>query len=301
MRRGRRVQKAWVAATLVWLVASTGASETPPMPAAELVRRTVQNEVRSSEAEQTPHMFVSLKETTHGSQTKVYCETRDAMAGMAIANDGKPLTTEQRRAEEARLDLLMKDPEELKRKHQREKEDAERVAHIVRAMPDAFLYEYDGIERGSDALGKDGDELVRLKFRPNPKYDPPTKTEQVLQGMQGIMLVDATQYRIARIDGTLYKDVAFGWGILGHLDKGGHFLVEQSDVGDGSWDIRKMSLAFTGKILLFKHLDIRSTETLKDFRPVPRNLTFAQGVELLKKRENTLAEVDGPATNHNQK
>ena len=277
MRRGRRIQTAWAAAALiVSLITSALGSQAPAVPAAELVRRTVQNEVRSSE-DQTPHMFVSLKETGHGSQTKIYCETKDAMAGVAIANDGKPLTAAQRQAEEARLDQLMKDPEELKRKRQREKEDAERVARIVRAMPDAFLYEYDGTEHGSAVAGNEDDELVRLKFRPNPKYDPPTRTEQVLAGMQGTLLVDANRYRIARIDGILYKDVAFGWGILGHLDKGGHFLVEQGDVGDGSWDIRKISLAFTGKILLFKHLDIKSTETLKDFRPVPRNLTFAQG------------------------
>ena len=79
-------------------------------------------------------------------------------------------------------------------------------------------------------------------------------------------------------------------GILGHLDKGGHFLVEQGDVGDGTWDMRRIGLTFTGKILLFKHLDIKSTETYSDFRSVPTTLTFAQGVELLKKQEATLAE-----------
>lgn len=296
-----RVQTAWATAAMVVSLVTSAASQTPAMPAGELVRRIVQNEVKASEAEQTPHMFVSLKETAHGSQTKLYCETKDAMAGMAIANDGKPLTAAQREAEEGRLDQLLRDPEELKKKHQREKEDAERVTRIVRAMPEAFLYEYDGTEPGTSVLGKDGEELVRLKFRPNPRYEPPTRTEQVLQGMQGTMLVDANRYRLARIDGMLYKDVAFGWGILGHLDKGSHFLVEQGDVGDGSWDIRKMSLTFTGKILLFKHLDIKSTETLRDFHPVPRNLTFAQGVELLKKHENTLAEIDRLTPNRNQK
>ncbi len=132
--------------------------------------------------------------------------------------------------------------------------------------------------------------MVRLKFRPNPKYDPPSHVEQVLQGMQGQLLIDAHQHRIARIDGTLFKDVGFGWGILGHLDKGGHFLVEQADVGDGTWDMARMSLSFTGKILLFKRIDIRSTEVYSDFRPVPAGLTFAQGVDLLKKQEATLAE-----------
>jgi hypothetical protein len=288
-------------AAMVSLVASAWAAQIQSIPAGELVRRTVQNEVKASETAGTPHMFLSHKEGTHGSQTKLYCETKDAMAGMAVANDGKPLTAAQREAEEARLNQLMRDPEELKKKRQHEKEDDERAAHIMRAMPDAFLYEYDGTERGTDGMGKEGDELVRLKFRPNPKYDPPSRTEQVLEGMEGTMLIDANRYRIARINGTLFKEVAFGWGILGHLDKGGHFLVEQGDVGDGSWDIRKMSLGFTGKILLFKHLDYKSTETLKDFRPVPLGLTFAQGVELLKKQENTLAENSHPAASQSHK
>lgn len=278
-----------LAVLAVCLGASAWGTEQPPLPPGELVRKTVQNEVKASETP-SPHMFISNKEGARGSQTRLYCETKDAMAGMAIANDGKPLSAEQRQAEEARLEQLMKDPEELRKKREREKEDAERVARIVKAMPDAFLYEYDGTEQGRPGLGKEGDPLVRLKFRPNPKFDPPSRTEQVLQGMEGIMLIDSSKYRIARIDGTLYKEVAFGWGILGHLDRGGHFLVEQGDVGDGTWDTRKMSLAFTGKILLFKHIDIKSTEILSDFRPVPKGLSFAQGVDLLKKQENTLAE-----------
>jgi hypothetical protein len=212
------------------------------------------------------------------------------MAGMAIAYDDKPLTPQQLQAEEARLDQLMNSPAELARKRQKEKEDADHITRIVRAMPDAFFFEYDGTMPGQSGLGKDGSELIRLKFRPNPKYDPPTHVEQVLQGMQGLMLIDARTHRIARIDGTLFRDVGFGWGILGHLDKGGHFLVEQSDVGDGSWDMSRMSLAFTGKIMIFKKLDIKSTETYSDFRPVPNSISFAQGVDLLKKQEAILAE-----------
>jgi hypothetical protein len=265
-------------------------TQLPSMPPAELVRKTVQNEVRASQGEAVPHMFTSRKETSRGSQTKLYCETRDAMAGMAIANDDKPLSTEQRQAEETRLTNLANSPEELRKKRQREKEDAERVGHIVKAMPDAFLYQYEGMETGRTGLGKQGSDLVRLRFRPNPNYEPPTRTEQVLTGMQGSLLIDTHTLRIARIDGTLFKDVGFGWGILGHLDKGGRFLVEQGDVGDGAWDIQKMSLAFTGKILFFKRIDIKSTETFSDFHPVPKDLSFAQGVELLKKQKNMLAE-----------
>jgi hypothetical protein len=112
----------------------------------------------------------------------------------------------------------------------------------------------------------------------------------VLAGMQGYILVDAAIRRIVKIDGTLFKDVSFGWGFLGHLDKGGHFLVEQSEVGDGTWEITHMSLNFTGKILLFKGISIATDEVLSDFRRVPADTTFAQGVDLLKMEQAKLAK-----------
>jgi len=260
------------------------------MPPQELVRKAVQNELKAAKTEGINHMYRSRKETPRGSQTRLYCETRDAMVGLTIANNDQPLTPEQVKAEEARLDSYTRNPDELRKKRQQEQEDADRVTRIMRAIPDAFLFEYDGTEPGTATVGKQGDELVRLRFRPNPHYVPPSRVEQVLSGMQGMLLIDTNAYRIARIDGTLAKEVAFGWGILGHLDKGGHFLVEQSDIGDGSWDTRRMSLSFTGKILLFKHLDIKSTEVTSDYRQVPRDLTFAQGVEMLKKHLQELAE-----------
>jgi hypothetical protein len=112
--------------------------------------------------------------------------------------------------------------------------------------------------------------------------------------MQGYVLVDAVRYRIASIDGTLFKPVGFGWGILGHLDRGGRFMVQQQEVGDNLWEISSMTLSFTGKILLFKNLNISSTEVFSGFKRVPSDLTFAQAVELLKKEESSLA-ADNPA------
>ncbi len=256
----------------------------------ELVRAAVANEMAAANDNSIKHMFRSRKQTPQGSQTRLYVETRNAMAGMTIAYNDQPLTPEQVQGEENHLAGLVDNPEQLKRKHSQEQETAERTLRIVKALPDAFLYEYDGEERGAADLGKDGARLARLKFRPNPAYEPPSRVEQVLEGMQGFVLIDSEARRIARIDGTLFKEVGFGWGILGHLDKGGHFLVEQRDVGDGSWDISRMSLSFTGRILLFKSISIKSEEVFSDFRRVPADTTFAQGVEMLKAEEAKLAE-----------
>jgi len=257
------------------------AQATPESPS-ELIQKAVDNEIAANDTA-ARFSFTDLKETSHGSQTELLIETNEAMAGMVVAINGKPLTAEQRRAEDSRLARLLNNPDELRRKQKSEKEDSERVDRIMKALPEAFLYEPDGTEIGGQSAGKRGDPLVRLKFHPNPKYRPPTRVEQVLEGMQGFVSIDAKQHRIARIDGTLSHEVSFGWGILGHLDKGGHFFVEQADVG-GRWEITRMDLAFSGKILLIKSLTIKSNEVFGDFRSVPPNLTFAQGVEVLKKQ-----------------
>ncbi|HKS73922.1 MAG TPA: hypothetical protein VJQ82_12055 [Terriglobales bacterium] len=275
----------WI--TLLLPVPIFGQTGLPPV---QLVRRTVDNECKASTPGGPNFMFKDFKQTPNGSQTKLLVETRDATAGLLIAINGKPLSAEQRQAEIARVERFVQYPDELRKKQKQEKDDADRVTRIMRALPDAFLYEPDGTELGSESAGKPGDELVRLKFRPNPNYNPPTHTEQVLTGMAGYILIDANHDRIAKIDGTLVKEVGFGWGILGHLDKGGRFVVQQADLGDDHWEISRMDLSFTGKILLFKNLSIKSTEVYSDFRLAPPNLTFAQGVELLKKQEAEVAE-----------
>ena len=280
------VLRALAATIFVSSLSTSGWAQSTVSPT-ELVRRTVKNELRDDHAK---FMFRDQKDTPHGSQTKLLVQTNEAMAGMLIAVDGKPLGPNQRQQEQERLNQLATNPSALEQKRKREKEDADRVQRIMQALPDAFLYEKDGEQVGKPGVGKEGDELVRLKFRPNPKYDPPTHTEQVLTGMQGYMLIDENKSRLAEIDGTLYKDVGFGWGILGHLDKGGRFVVRQGEVAPNHWDVTQMRLDFTGKVLLFKSLSIKSNEVYSDFRPVPANLTFAQGVELLRKQEETIAE-----------
>ena len=250
----------------------------------ELVRETIRHEITSDTDRTQSYMFRSRKETARGSQTKLMVETRDAMAGMLVAINDQPLTPEQRQAEAAHLQYISSHPEEIARKQRQEKDDADRVARILRAMPDAFLYEPDGTEQGKEGVGKPGEELVRLKFRPNPKYNPPTRVEQVLTGMQGVIRIDARHQRLANIDGTLFRDVGFGWGILGHLDRGGHFQVEQGTLDDEHWTMSRISLEFTGKILLFRNIAFKSTETFSDFHPVSPNLTFAQGASLLQQQ-----------------
>lgn len=266
------------------------AQDSQQIPIRELVRRVVDNELAAANKKTHRFMFRSHRMTANLDQEKLYVDTKDAMAGMVTAWNSKPLTPGLRKAENDRLTRLLADPEELRHKQKQERENSDRIQRIIKAMPDAFLFNYDGTETGTSSAGRPEMELIRAKFRPNPDYDPPTKVEQVLTGMEGTVLVDPKTARFARIDCTLFRDVGFGWGILGHLDKGGHLRAEQAEFSPGVWVPTLMSLRFTGKLLFFKSLNYKSDESFRDFRPVPPDLTFAQGIEMLKKENSALAE-----------
>lgn len=283
------------AAAAILLLAASFAQQTPPVsngapadqPLAinpqELVRRAVANEIKPGDDVRL--MFRVRRQTSKGVQTRQYVETAEGTAGMLIAVNDQPLTALQRQQEFARLDQLRSNPAELRKKRKQQKEESDRVTRMVQSLPDAFTYQYEGKQEVN------GLEVVRLRFTPNPDFDPPSREQQVFTGMEGFLLIEPSQARIARIDGTLFKDVGFGWGILGHLDRGGRFVVVQGPVANGYWSTTHMQLSFTGKALFFKSINIQETEDTSDFRRVPGHMTFAQGVELLKKgRDGVLAE-----------
>jgi hypothetical protein len=294
--QGRLSVRVARAGALVALLAATSAlpaqeAKAPELEAGDLVRLAVANEVAAASKHEALHMFRSRKQTPKGSQTRLYVETTDALAAMLVALNDQPLTPQQQKGEADHLAWLMTDPDQMRKKRAREKEDEERTLRIVKALPDAFLYEYAAAESGPAGLGEPEDHMAKLNFKPNPAYSPPSRVEQVLAGLQGYLLVDTKVRRLARIDGTLFREVSFGWGIIGHLDQGGHFLVQQADLGlgDGAWGITEINLNVTGKLLLFKSLKMVTDEVLSDFRKMPENLTFAQAVEILKAEHEKLA------------
>jgi hypothetical protein len=294
-----RILSAGIVVTGIWAGSLPARAQSNAVQSAnrpdDLVRDTVRKEVAAANDSSVRYMFRACKKTAQGSQTRLYVETQQAMVGMTIAYNGKPVSQEQLQGEQGRLAGLIANPEQLKRKEKLEKEESEHTLRIVKALPDAFLFTYDGQEAGISGMGREGKQLVRLKFRPNPSYKPPSHVEEVLVGMQGFLFVDPEARRIARIDGTLFREVTFGWGILGHLNQGGHFFVQQQDLGDGSWEISCMRLDFAGKVFLFKNIAIKSEEVFSDFRRVPASITFAEGVKMLE-QEQSKPEKNGSET-----
>ncbi|MGI9103042.1 MAG: hypothetical protein ACR2IF_11430 [Terriglobales bacterium] len=285
------MQSSRTLAYLVVVVMAAGSvfAQQPPKPdlpanPTDLVRHAVANELRTDP--NRPHYMFRLtkKKSEQHSETREMIETQNGVIGRLLLVDGKPLTAEQRQKEDKRLQRLVEDPSALASKQQSQKEDDARTRKMVAAMPDAFLYDYAGTQDEAP-----WGELVLLRFKPNPNFNPPSRETMVYRGMQGTMAIAVPAYRLAKIEAKLFRDVTFGWGILGHLDSGGQFVVIQKPVEDGHWEASHMVLNFTGKALLFKTIRINEDETSSDYRAVPA-MTVAQAVELLKKRDGELAQ-----------
>ncbi len=275
-----------VAAVMVALIVSVlgHAQQKGNIDPLELVRQASKNEIRASNV-QFYKMFRDTTEYKDHSITKEIVRTKQGGLTTTLLINGRPLTAEERQKENERLDKFAHDADARSKRRESNKADDKRAEAMLSSLPDAFLYTYAGTDHGPN-----GEELVHLKFRPNPNFNPPNHETAVYQGMEGDLIIDRKAMRIAKIDGTLFKDVDFGWGILGRLDKGGRFIIVQRDVGGGDWEEVQETLQFHGKILLFKPLTIWSTETMTDFRPVPPDITTAQALDLLQKSTEAVAQ-----------
>lgn len=269
-----------------WVAVSQPTPPLGPVPSdpSRLVRDAVQNELRALENDPTRWMYRLHKEKERYTLDTEIVETGDGALSRTLLFNGQPLTADQRAQDEERMRRIAGDPAEQARRERRAKEDKEKVRQLLRPIPDAFLFQYAGMEDG----------LARLTFQPNPRYSPSTREARVYQAMSGSLWIDPSALRLVKIESQLFADVTFGAGLLGRLEKGGTLKLVQKDVGDHHWLPVELDLEMRGHVVLFKTLSIQQKQSLTDFHRVPAGLTMAQGLEML------LHSGDGAATAQNQ-
>ena len=264
------------------LQAQTAIGALPPLPADanQYVRDTIKYQLEADAADHTHWRYRIHREDDKGSQDRDVIDTKDGQLARTLLINGQPLTPEQRAADEARMKKLVTDPGERAKRAKRAKDDEDKGTQMLKAITDAFIFKYQGAENGQ----------VSLSFFPNPHYDAPNRELQVFRSMSGKMWIDRAERRLARLDGSLFEDVTFGWGLLGRLNKGGTFSVTQSRVGDNHWEYVSLDVKMVGHAVIFKSINVKQQERLTDFRRVSDNLTISEAYQLLEKVEAVSAE-----------
>ena len=236
----------------------------------DLARRVITNELKFQD-DHTNWMYRLEKGQYGKKQVEEMIETKEGSLSRLLSINDRPLTAKQQAEEDQRVQELMTS-RSAKRKLQRAL-DAETLQgqRLFKMLPDAFVFNYAGGEGN----------LVKLSFKPNLNFHPPSLEARVFHDMEGEMWVDCKQERLAAFNGHLTQDVKFGLGLLGYLYKGGHFEVRQAEVVPGHWDMTAISVAMTGKALLFKSFGVQKTENRRDFHRVSDDLTLTQAADIL--------------------
>jgi hypothetical protein len=264
-------------------------TDSPPLPkdANQLVKDAIKHQIEADAADHTHWRYHIHREDEKGSQDRDVIETKDGQLARTLLINGQPLTPEQRSADEARMKKLVDDPSERAKRDKRAKDDEDKVAQMFKAIPDAFIFKYEGAENGQ----------VKLSFFPNPHYDAPTRELQVFRSMSGKMWIDRAALRMTRLDGSLFEDVTFGWGLLGRLYKGGAFSVSQSRVADDHWEIVSLDVRMSGHAVVFKTINVKQLQRITDFHRISDSMTISEAYQLLEKGDAVSAENQGGVEN----
>jgi hypothetical protein len=259
---------------LSFLVLASTAAIAQSNPQAR-VSKMVENDL---ESQKHPRywMYLDLKKKPGRTELSRVIQTPECWVTWLVAIDGHPPTEEERKHAREQLEKLVNNADARKKNRDEIDADGRKSAELLKLLPEAFLFTRAGREGKS----------IRLKFRPNPKYRPSSNEARVFHAMEGVLLIDAKQTRLAKLSGRLISDVDFGFGILGKLRKGGTFEVVQSEVAPKDWEVSLLDIDISGRALFFHSIGEQQHEVRSQFKPVPSGLSLAQAASMMTKSPN---------------
>lgn len=269
--RRRLRGSAWLLSVVVCL--PLGAQQTP----LQMVTAMVHNEQK---ARQNRDFFRYTSEERssrtggHLWKEKVV-ETPDGLLRRLIAEDGKPLSGDRAAVEDRRIAALVADPEAFRASNADRRSDEARIARLLDTLPKAFVL---------SANGTQGD-CMRIAYRPNPDYTPSNYDERIVHALAGTVLIHVPDMRLCGIDGHLVDRVNFGYGLLGHIEKDGHFSLTRRPVTASDWKSTHITVHLDGKVLLLKSISRDEEAVHTDQKTVSADLPLAQAAALTQPTE----------------
>jgi len=262
------LQRLLAVSAILFVVATYASAQQSPH---DLVRDVVYNELHDRERD-SYWQYHSTRVTGSRTELREQIETQQGPVYRVIEINGKPLDADQRKKEDARLTELLTNPRELARNKQNHEQDEERLHQVLKILPEAFLFDYEGSATG---------DTVRIAFHPNPAFAPHSYEERILHGLTGVAMVNQTQKRLIDMSGKLIERIDFGYGILGHVEKDGVFQIHREQVNATHWKTSLVDVHVQGKILLFSTITKDQHEVRSGFRPVPLDISPVQAKEIL--------------------
>jgi hypothetical protein len=263
-----RSQAGRVALVLALLAVAAWPQET------SLIEKVAANEVAARKGR--PHFFYVAEERSARTGGHLWkenvVETTDGSLRRLIAIDNQPLTAAAAEAEQRRIDNLVSHPDEFRRLNQAHKDDEDRATQLLQILSSDFVLTPNGEANG----------CLRFTFQPKPDFRPASYQERVAHEISGTVSLKRPEDRLCSLEATIVHPVEFGFGMLGHIDQGGHFSLARKQVDEKNWKSDHISVHINGRILMLKSLAQDQEAVRSEIRVVPLDLTLAQAAQLTR-------------------
>jgi hypothetical protein len=190
----------------------------------------------------------------------IYGETIERL----IAKDDKPLSAEEAKKEEERIQKITdkrKNESDGDRRKRLEKEEKDRIEarKFVLEVADAFNFRLISSEEidGRDTWVIDGE--------PRPGYQPKERSTKMLSKFKGRMWIDKAEGQWMKMNITSIDTVSIGL-LIARLHKGARIVAQQTKINDEVWLPKHLAVQADVRLALVKNYNEDIDMTFRDYK-----------------------------------
>jgi hypothetical protein len=201
------------------------------------------------------------KVTNHTSYVWERIDVEGFPFGRSIERDGKPVTAEERKSEEAAMRKRLAElkagtaPAPPKKPNPADEWYSE--------FPEALEYKLVGEDTVNGRLA------LLMEASPKAGYKAKNMRARVFEKMHARIWIDKSASELVKAEAEMFDTVSVGYGVLGRIEKGTRLKLQRRMVGDGVWLIESQSLKYSARILMVKNLRSETATEWWDFRKRP--------------------------------
>jgi hypothetical protein len=159
-----------------------------------------------------------------------------------VKKDGKPLTTDEQKKEDGRIEKRIRDYDKKKS----EGEDASKKKERIDVS--TFLRSSDFTHPRWERFR--AHEVIVFDFAPIPAYKPRNRTEDLLHKLVGTLWVDDQARQVVRLEAHLSDSFKLAGGLLASIHKGSSLVMEQARTNGEVWLPSYVDAHFSARLLL---------------------------------------------------